>query len=132
MPCQGRLPWQSIKDLQNIGSACFIAQTHTPPSGKPPEAGYYALHFTHRISDYLLKHIYCKVPETHDYFFFFFLGDSKNWTQGFELARQALYYLTLNLPVLFCVGYVWDSVSLHAWAGLDTYPPIYASPNSWS
>jgi hypothetical protein len=43
-------------------------------------------------------------------FFFFFFGGTEIWTQGFMLAKQALYHLSHTCSP-FCCGYFGDRVS---------------------
>jgi hypothetical protein len=55
--------------------------------------------------------------------FFTFSSGTRVWTQGFVLARQALYH---SSP--FCSGYFRDRVSLFAQADLDQDHPILCFP----
>jgi hypothetical protein len=52
----------------------------------------------------------------------FFFGGTRILTQGFMLARQALYCLS-NLPSLFCSGYFRDKLSLFCpgWSGPQSF-----------
>jgi hypothetical protein len=62
-------------------------------------------------------------------FFFFFCGTGV-WTQGFTLARQALYHLRHHSSP-FWSDYFGDWVSLFAQANLDHSPLIHASYRCW-